>query len=87
MEIYLNYHKARPVDRATFLDTYTAITGYRMLCGTPLLVSVEGTYINANDIPELLVSRKYAKQLNDWLLELRNPTNVGKTIIDFKWRR
>jgi hypothetical protein len=87
MTILLNYHKAKPVDRAKFIETYTAITGYRMLCGTPLLVSVEGTYIKANDIPELLVSRKYSKQVNDWLLELKNPTNVGKIKLEFKWRR
>ena len=87
MTIYLRYRPDKVVDREKYLNTYSASTGYKMLQGTPLLVSVEGSYVKANDIPELLVSRKYAKQVNDWLLELRNPTNVGRTIIDFRWRR
>lgn len=87
MTIYLRYRPDKVVDREKYLNTYSASTGYKMLQGTPLLVSVEGSYIKANDIPELLVSRKHAKQVMDWLLELRNPTNVGRTIIDFRWRR
>lgn len=87
MTIYLRYKPDKVIDREKYLNTYSGSTGYKMLQGTPLLVSVEGTYIKANDIPSLLVSRKYAKQVNDWLLELRNPPNVGKTKMEFKWRR
>lgn len=88
MTIYLDYYKAKIVDRFKFYNTYSSNTGgYKLLKGSPLLVNVEGSYIRANDIPELLVSRKYAKQVNDWLAELKEPTNVGGIIIDFRWRR
>lgn len=87
MTIYLRYRPDKVVDREKYLNTYSASTGYKMLQGTPLLVSVEGSYVKANDIPELLVSRKYSKQVMDWLQELKNPTNVGRTIIYFRWRR
>lgn len=99
MNIYLDYYKANIVDRDKFFKKYSlektdvngvpfrVIQPYKMLQGTPLLVNVEGSYINANDIPELLVSRKYSKQVNDWLQELRNPTNAGGEILDFVWKR
>lgn len=87
MTILLNYYKAKLVDREEFLQEYSAISGYKMLNGTPLIVNVEGSCVKASDIPELLVSRRYSKQVNDWLMELRNPINVGKIKLEFKWRR
>ena len=87
MTIYLRYKPDKVVDREKYLNTYSASTGYKMLQGSPLLVSVEGTYVKCLDIPELLVSRKYAKKVMNWLMELKEPPNVGKTIIDFRWRR
>lgn len=87
MTIYLRYKHDKVVDREKYLSTYSASTGYKMLKGCPLLVNVEGSYVKANDIPSLLVSRKYAKQVMDWLQELKNPPNVGGIIMEFKWRR
>ena len=87
MTVYLRYKPDKVVDRFKFYKTYSASNGYKMLNGTPLLVNVDGSYIRANDIPELLVSRKYAKQVNDWLAELKEPSNGGGIIINFKWRR
>lgn len=87
MTVYLRYNKDKIVDRFKFYNTYSASNGYKMLQGTPIIVNIEGSYIKANDIPELLVSRKYAKQVMDWLMELKEPSNVGGTIITFRWRR
>lgn len=89
MTIYLRYRPDKVVDREKYLNTYSASTGYKMLQGSPLLVSVEGTLIDSSTIMDLVVNRsqRVLSALNDWLLELRNPTNVGRTIIYFRWRR
>ena len=57
-----------------------------MLQGAPIIVNVDGSYIKATDIPELIVNRKYAKLVSDWISELRSPLEIGGISLDFKWR-
>lgn len=91
MTIYLNYYKADLVDLKTYYNKYdNPRTPYRLLNGAPLLVCVEGSYIKAFDVPELVVNRNWRvlSALNQWLLELKNPPNeTSKQVLNFKWRK
>lgn len=90
MTVILNYNKAKPVDRCKFFNTYSASTGYKMLCGTPLLVSVEGTLIDTSTIMGLVVNRsqRVLSALNRWLTDLKMPSNViDGEILNFRWKK
>lgn len=90
MVIYLDYYKAKIVDRDKFLNTYTSRAGYKMLQGSPLLVSVEGTLIDSSTIMDLVVNQnqRVLSALNKWLTDLKSPSNVNDgVILEFKWRR
>ena len=87
MKIYLRYKPDKVVDRFKFYETYSASTGvYKMLNGTPLLVNVDGSYVKAIDIPELIIYRKHLGIVNKWLQELKQPIEDGGIILDFRWR-
>lgn len=92
MVIKLDYYKARNyiVNREKFMTTNgMGDKAYRMLTGTPIVVNVEGTYVKADDIPNLVTDRRYIMELNRWLIELRNPqTQPGHfTVLNFVWER
>ncbi len=87
MKIYLRYNKDKVIDRDKFLNEHASNSGYKMLNGTPILVNVDGSYIKVTDIPDLLVSKKYAKQVNDWLAELKQPLKTSELNLEFRWRR
>ena len=91
MTIYLDYYKAKLVDRFKFYNTYSSNTGgYKLLKGAPLLVSVEGRLIDSSSIMDLVVNRnqRVLSALNRWLIDLRMPSNViDGEILDFRWRR
>lgn len=93
MTILLDYYKAKTltIDLKEFYRKYdNPRTPYRLLQCVPLLVNVEGSYIKAFDIPELVVNRNWRvlSALNQWLLELKNPPNEpSKEIINFRWKR
>ncbi len=92
MVIKLDYYKARNyiVEHEKFL-TANGIgdKSYRMLSGTPILVNIEGTYVNASDIPNIVVNRGQIMEVNRWLIELRNPqAQPGHpTVLNFVWDR
>lgn len=87
MIVYLRYKLDKVVDRTKYFNTYSASTGiYKMLNGAPLLVNVEGSYVKAIDIPELIVYRKHLSIVNRWIQELKQPLETGGIVIDFKWR-
>lgn len=87
MTVYLRYNKDKIINRDEFLNAHTSNSGYKMLNGTPIIVNIDGSYIKAIDIPDLLVSKKYAKQVNDWLAELKQPIGVSGLYLEFAWRR
>lgn len=89
MVVILNYYKAhKEVDLKEFYKKYdNPRAQYKLLQGAPLLVNVEGRYIEANDLPNLIVNRRFVPIVNQWLLELRNPLNAGGTVLEFRWRK
>lgn len=92
MIIKLDYDKARNyiVNREKFMtNNELGNKSYRMLTGTPVVVSVEGTYVKADDIPNIMADRRYLMEVNRWLIELRNPqVQTGHfTVLNFVWER
>lgn len=92
MVIKLDYYEARNyiVNREKFMMTNgMGDKAYRMLTGTPVVVNVEGTYVRADDIPNLMTDRRHIMEVNRWLLELRNPQlQTGHvTVLNFVWER
>jgi len=91
MVVILNYYKAEKVDRGKFFAKYdNTKLSYKLLQGAPLIVNVEGRYIKAFDIPDLIINRsqRVLSAVNKWLLELHNPPNVAsKESLEFRWRR
>ncbi len=102
MTIYLDYYKAKLVDRGKFMEKYNlekvdvngvpfrVIQPYKLLVGAPLLLNVEGSCIKVNDVMDLIVNRnqRTLAAVNRWLAELKDPSNVcDGVILDFKWKR
>jgi len=89
MTIYLNRYKAKTVDLKEYYGTYdNNRQTYKLLKGAPLLVNVQGSYVEANDLPKLVCNKCNAIIVNQWLLELRNPTDTDHfTVLNFKWRK
>lgn len=88
MVIYLDYYKAKIVDLKEYYETYDSNRQtYAMLKGAPLLVNVQGSYVKANDLPNLVVNKRFVIIVNQWLLELRNPIEKDGKALDFRWRR
>lgn len=90
MTIYLDYYKANKVDLKEHYENYdNNRQTYNLLKGAPLLVNVQGSYINVNDLPNLIVNKRFVPIVNQWLIELRNPQPQSNhcTILNFKWRK
>ena len=90
MTVYLRYKPEKIVDRSKFYNTYSTSNGYKMLQGTPLLVSVEGSLIDSSTIMDLVVNRnqRVLSALNRWLTDLKMPSNViDGEILNFKWKK
>lgn len=83
---YLNltkaYREGYVVDRKKYFEEYSIpeATGYKMLKGSPLLRSIEGTLVYDSDIPELLVGGVMEKA------RYQRSIAFKKNII-LKWRR
>lgn len=89
MTIYLDYYKANKVDLKEYYRKYDdPKSSYKLLNGAPLLVNVEGHYVKANDLPDLVCNRRFIPLVNKWIMELKNPSNVSsRGTLDFKWKR
>jgi hypothetical protein len=88
MTIYLDYYRAKIVDLNEYYNKYDSNrTTYSLLKGAPLLVNVEGSYIDANALPNLVCNKRFVIIVNQYLLELRNPIDKSKSTLNFKWRR
>ena len=88
MIIYLDYYKANIVDLKEYYETYDSNRQtYALLKGAPLLVNVQGSYIKANDLPNLVVNKRFVIVVNQWLLSLRSPIEKDGKPLDFRWRK
>lgn len=93
MTFYLDYSKARPllININKWYEKYKnegsrKNNGYSMLQGTPLLVSIDGSYIEAFDLLKVC-SKNDSSKINKWLSELRNPIEHSTEMFVFKWNR
>lgn len=89
MIIYLDYYKANIVNLKEFYETYDSNRQtYALLKGAPLLVNVQGSYVKANDLPNLVCNKRFVIIVNQWLLELRNPIDKdNRKVLNFVWRK
>ena len=93
--VYLLYNKARPVDRKEFMAKYSCVTQskfassatYSMMKGTPILVNVEGTLIEADTLPEILKNRHNAEDVNKFMSCIKSDRpNAGlPSQLQFRW--
>jgi len=87
MTIYLNRYKAKTVDLKEYYETYdNNRQTYKLLKGAPLLVNVQGSYVKADDLPKLVVNKRFIIIVNQFLLELINPTERKASPLHFKWK-
>lgn len=93
--VYLMYNKAHPIDRKEFMAKYSCITqskfastaAYTMLKGTPILINVEGTLIEAITLPEILKNRSDAEDVNRFVSCLKSdkPDLSLPSQLKFRW--
>lgn len=84
--IYLDYYRAHPVDRNQFFnDRDGSDQTYKMLQGTPLLVCVEGSYVDVNDLPNLVINKCQGFIVNQWVSNVKKA--VEPAFIEYRWRR
>ncbi len=83
--IYLNRHKAKKYDYKEFMAKYDAdVNKYNLLAGAPILVNVEGTYINANQLLELC-KPSIKMTVSNYIESLKCPTSEYHEFLEFKW--
>ena len=84
--IYLDCYRAHPVDRNRFFEDHDGSEiAYKMLKGTPLLVCVEGSYIDINDLPNLVVNKCQGFIVNQWVSNVKN--GAQPAFVSFQWMR
>ena len=93
--IYLLYRKARPIDRKEFMEKYSNTTQskfassstYTMLKGTPILINIEGTLIEAITLPDILKNRHDADEVNKFVscIKSNKPELSLPSQLQFKW--
>lgn len=95
--VYLMYNKAHPIDRKEFMAKYSCVTQskfassatYTMLKGTPILINIEGTLIEAITLPEILKNRRDAEDVNRFVscLKADKPDLSLPSQLQFRWSR
>lgn len=83
--IYLDRYKIKSVDREKFLSKYESNRGYNMLVGTPIIISVEGTYVDINDLISAVHKSEYKHIVANWITAVKS-LGMAKDI-EFKWYR
>lgn len=84
--IYLDYYRAHPVDRNAFFNNHDGSDQtYKMLKGAPLLICVEGSYVEVRDLPNLVVNKCQGFIVNQWVANVLK--SVEPAFITYKWRR
>lgn len=91
MRVYLDYHKAarenKIIDQKYFHTKYDGKSGYKMLSGTPLIISIEGTYVKVGDLTSLVTNELQASAVNNWVSSTKQPLLADPPFIQFYWRR
>ena len=86
--VYLDYHKAKIVNREKFFEANDAMSiTHKMLQGTPIVISIEGTLIEADTLINILHNRNDFKYVENFLSCLRSPSTMVPKLITFKWKR
>jgi hypothetical protein len=88
MVIKLDYHKAKKyiVDREEFMRINSGSDKtYKMMCGTPILVNVEGSYIDMADLAKCVVRSKDAYTIERYATLVRATAFCHE--ITFVWKR
>ncbi len=74
------------VDRNKYLEEHDCPgPALKMLKGTSLLISIEGSYINIDDLPNLVVNKYQGSVVNQWVSNVKRA--VEPALLVFKWRR
>ena len=88
MVIKLDFHKAKKyiVDREEFMMINSGSSKtYKMICGTPILVNVEGSYIDMTNLAKCVVRGKDAYTIERYVsLVMATALSHG---ITFVWKR
>lgn len=88
MIIRLDYRKAKKyiVDREEFMRVNSGSDkSYKLMCGTPILVNVEGSYIDMTDLAKCVVRGKDAYTIERYAsLVMATALSHG---ITFVWKR
>lgn len=58
---------------------------YKLAVGAPILVCIDGTYIDANDLPVLALNNR--NEVSKWVSELRSPSLTNTEAMNFKWNK
>lgn len=79
--------KAYNIQRNTVNGSYgyDITQPYKLALGAPILVCIDGTYIDANDLVKLALNHRTT--VSKWVSELRNPDSNNRQVIEFKWSR
>ena len=93
--IYLLYNKAKPIDRKAFMAKFTCNDNskyayaqtYKMLVGTPILVNVEGTLIEASTLLDIIKNKRDYNIVNGYIASLKSSEYRLPRQIKFKWSR
>lgn len=74
------------IDRNKFFVEHDGSdTNYKLLAGTPLIICIEGHYINVDDLPNLVVDKRQGFVVNEWVASLKR---TGELIfLNYEWRR
>lgn len=89
MTIYLDRYRALKhkaiVDRQLYLLKYNnPLKPYQLLQGCPMIINVDGTYVELNKLP-MICERKYGGTVNDYVMAVRR--NDPTINVTFRWRR
>lgn len=88
MVIKLDYHKGRKyiVNREEFMRINSCgDKTYKLMCGTPILVNVEGSYIEMADLVKCVVRGKDAYTIERYATLVRETAVCHE--ITFVWKR
>lgn len=63
---------------------YGLIQQYKLAIGAPVLVCVDGTYVDANDLTILALNKK--NEVSKWVSELKSPSQTNTEPMTFRWK-
>lgn len=88
--VYLNRMLAVPWDLNEYYKKYDVKDKYQLLQGAPVLINVEGTYVELESLI-YAAKAKDRKLISMFISSIRHPFNKGTPclmpVIKFKWNR